>query len=554
LSIFCDTCGHNNRETAKFCHKCGKKIFSLAPDGTLKPGVILDRRYEIKRSIKSGGMGAVYEALDHRFEKRPCAVKEMLRSITCSEDQEYFINRFKKEALILHNLKHPNLPGVKDYFVESGRYYLVMDYIEGKDLETILQGYGERGVPEKLVIQWGKQILDVLDYLHNQSPPIVYRDLKPANIMLRSSDRRIMLVDFGIARTIDPNSQTVKTSICTPAFAPQELFEGRPEPRTDIYSLGATLHCLLTGKIPRKPFAFEPLRKIRPSASKEIEAIIMCALKMSVEKRYRNAKAMKNALENLEEKQEIAVTPSIAPAPAKPSLSVNPVKYQSAYIPTVFSEIPASAPPVPLQKPIPAYNHPIVPDKPASLPGIKRKSLNVPGKKKFFLNTKINTKEVLVFSGIAVIVCSFFLAGIAGPGWFCCLIIAGILITLIPFVLSSYWYDRGIVLSKQGRYVEANEYYRKVLQLNPNKNAWNGKGNAMSNQGKYKEAVVCFDMALKIDGRFKYAWYNKGKALDSQGMYDEAIRCYKTAIEIDPAYTLAIEKLKQLGGYNLYKK
>jgi len=208
-------------------------VITITSSGNLQPGVILGRRYEIKRLLKAGGMGAVYEALDSRFENQSVALKEMLNQSTGNAEQQYMIDRFKEEAKILRNLRHINLPGVIDYFIEAGRYYLVMDYIEGKDLKTILQNYGERGVPENLVIEWSKQVLEALEYLHSQSPPIVYRDLKPCNIMLRSSDNRIMLVDFGIARTVKPGSDTTKTVIGTPAFAPRELFGGKPEPRID---------------------------------------------------------------------------------------------------------------------------------------------------------------------------------------------------------------------------------------------------------------------------------------------------------------------------------
>ena len=134
-------------------------------------------------------------------------------------------------------MRHQNLPVVKDYFVENERYYLVMDYIEGHDLETIMKEYPD-GVPEKLVITWSIQILDALDYLHSQPTPVIYRDLKPGNIMLRTSDKRIMLVDFGIARPVVTGSLTSKTIVGTPAFAPEEIFQGCPEPRTDLYSLG----------------------------------------------------------------------------------------------------------------------------------------------------------------------------------------------------------------------------------------------------------------------------------------------------------------------------
>jgi serine/threonine protein kinase len=302
---FCDKCGHQNREDAKFCQGCGGKIIPITDSGSLGKGIILDGRYEIKRKIKSGGMGSVYEAVDRRFLDKSCAVKEMLTQSTNPADQQYMIKAFRKEAEILHDLRHPNLPIVKDYFIEHGRYYLVMDYIDGKDLETVIQGYFPVGVPEDKVLNWSKQILDALDYLHSQSPPVVYRDLKPANIMIKHSDGKIMLIDFGIARRVLPDSQTTKTSVGTPVFAAEELFYGKPVPASDIYSLGATMHCLLAGEMPVVPFSFKSLREINPDLSEELEDIVMKALSMAPKDRYISAKEMKKAIEEYEEKNGI---------------------------------------------------------------------------------------------------------------------------------------------------------------------------------------------------------------------------------------------------------
>jgi len=299
MAIFCDKCGYQNRDTARFCKGCGGEVIATTSSGTLQPGLMLDKRYEIVRMIKSGGMGAVYEALDIRFEKTPCAVKEMLSQTSDPAQQQYMIDSFKKEAKILNALRHPNLPVVRDYFIEGGRYYLVMDFVDGKDLDTIMRSYGTGGVPEAVVVEWSLEILEALEYLHTRNPPVVYRDLKPGNVMVRNSDRKIILIDFGIARTITPGSDTIKTSIGTPAFSPEEIFQGRPEPRSDLYSLGATMHCLLTGIVPVTPFAFKPVRHLNPAVSVELEAIVMCALAMNASDRYASARHLKDALKNL---------------------------------------------------------------------------------------------------------------------------------------------------------------------------------------------------------------------------------------------------------------
>jgi len=266
---------------------------------SLEPGTILNGRYEIKRKINSGGMGAVYEALDRRFDGISCAVKEMLSSPDDEkEDREYMIGRFKEEAGLLYKLRHPNLPVVKDYFVENERYYLVMDYIEGENLDRVISGY-PGGMPEETAIEWSIQVLDALDFLHKQDPPVVYRDLKPANIMLKSSDKKIILVDFGLARPVKEDSKTIKTAAGTPSYAPMEVFQGNPTPRSDIYSLGATMYHMLTGEKPSGIFSFQPLKQVRPNISVELSSAVMKALEMKADNRYESARKMKETLENL---------------------------------------------------------------------------------------------------------------------------------------------------------------------------------------------------------------------------------------------------------------
>ena len=372
MPVFCEKCGFQNNDTARFCKGCGEGIIATTASGNLATGVILDKRYKIIELIKSGGMGAVYKALDSRFENTPCAVKEMLNFSSGTEEREYFIDRFKKEAMILHRLKHANLPAVKDYFVESGRYYLVMDYIEGKDLDTIMKEEGAKGIAPSTAVEWSIQILEVLDYLHSQNPPIIYRDLKPANIMLRP-DGIINLIDFGIARTIAPGGESTMTGIGTPVYAPRELLMGKPEERSDIYTLAATMHSLLTGIVPSVPCDFGPLRKHKPGILPDLESIIMKALSADVNDRYENVKEMKKALEDIPINKLTASEETFSPpTPASPGTvpsadvteksepsctlktpSSNTVKNSSSYEPTIPSgSISAPAmphPPSPLK-------------------------------------------------------------------------------------------------------------------------------------------------------------------------------------------------------------
>jgi len=257
---------------------------------------VLKERYRIIKTIKAGGMGMVYLAEDIP-EKKLRAIKVMFNQGEASEQQLYAIKRFREEAEILARLDHPNIPSITDYFTDKGNYYLVMDYIKGEDLESFLRKCNLQ-VPEKFVVIWAVQLCDVLSYLHNHKPhPILYRDLKPANVILKSEESRIFLIDFGIARVINPVKDTQKTAVGTEGYAPLEQYKGNPEPRSDVYALGATMHHLLTGIVPI-PFSFQPIRQVRDWLSSDLEKIVMKALENEIDKRYASAKEMKEQLLN----------------------------------------------------------------------------------------------------------------------------------------------------------------------------------------------------------------------------------------------------------------
>jgi len=299
MGIICNNCGEENFDIATKCNGCGAELYY---NDVLSEGILLQNRYRIEQLIKLGGMGAVYLSLDGRLN-RYCVVKEMLNTCGSLQEKAYAEKRFKVEARMLSQLENYHLPAVYDYFIEKGRYYLVMSYIEGVDLSDLLELEGNPGLPEELVIEWSLQILEVLDYLHNQDPPVVYRDIKPGNIML-NKDGRVMLVDFGIARTIIPDANIKYTSIGTDGYAAEEQYRGKVEPRSDLYSLGATMHHLLTGKIP-SAFNLKPVRNYAPWVSPGIEQIIMKALEYEADKRYKNAAEMREALSGLTKKEEL---------------------------------------------------------------------------------------------------------------------------------------------------------------------------------------------------------------------------------------------------------
>ena len=244
--------------------------------GPLAPGTVLQGRYSIDRLLGGGGMGMVYLAHDQRLANRPCAIKEMVDHFIDQAQRIEANDYFAREADTLAQLKHQAIPAITDRFELANRHYLVMEYVEGRNLEEELAARGEP-LPEGLVIDIARQLCDVLAYLHGLQPPIVYRDMKPSNVMLNANGR-VVLVDFGIARLF--KAARKGTMIGTLGFAPPEQYQGQVDPRSDIYSLGATLHYVLTGRDPEKfpPFSFPPVRDLRPGVSSNLAGAIDAAL------------------------------------------------------------------------------------------------------------------------------------------------------------------------------------------------------------------------------------------------------------------------------------
>lgn len=264
----------------------------------LQTGKILHNRYRIVKLLAQGGFGAVYRAWDISLN-RSCALKENFG--TSPEAQR----QFAREAQILANLSHPNLPRVSDHFVVPGQgQYLIMDFIEGEDLQEMLDRLGSP-ISEDQTLPWIEQICDALKYLHDQNPSIIHRDLKPANIKIDPTGKAV-LVDFGIAKIFDSSrGTTIGARGVTPGFSPPEQYgQGGTDPRSDVYALGATLYTLLTGLQP--PDSVDvmsgvqppplPLRQIKQNASAHVSAAIECAMQPAREQRFQDVNAFKTAL------------------------------------------------------------------------------------------------------------------------------------------------------------------------------------------------------------------------------------------------------------------
>lgn len=305
----------------------------------LEPGAQLRDRYEILELVGQGGMGAVYKASDLRLEGRICAVKEILPSLTQGtttlEELEQMSEQFRREASVLAVLDHPNLPKVSDYFAEataSGtREYLVMDFVEGRDLQEILQEAIRRNefLSETMVLGWAAQLLDALEYMHSQAPPVLHRDIKPGNIKLTPRGA-IKLVDFGLVKVLqvdESRTVTVLQGRGTVAYTPLEQYGGDTgftDARSDLYSLGATLYHLLAGIPPvdakerfLHPGALTSLRQLNPAISPRCERAIFQSLSMHPNERPSSASEMRAML--IGSMQPAAMpTSALAAAPASP--------------------------------------------------------------------------------------------------------------------------------------------------------------------------------------------------------------------------------------------
>lgn len=280
----------------------------------LEPGKTLRGRYRIQELVGQGGMGAVYRADDLRLSGRVCAVKEVLPALSESsvskEELEQLTEQFRIEASTLARLDHPNLPKVSDYFSIGGREYLVMDFVEGKDLQEILLETQRRGelLRESQVLAWATQLLDALEYMHSQEPPVVHRDIKPSNIKVTPRGA-IKLVDFGLVKVLQSNDSRTVTVVQgrgTVAYTPLEQYgsdTGSTDHRSDIYAMGATFYHLLCGQPPAdakqrflRPGLLTPMRQLNPNVSPRVERAIFRALSMHPNERPGSAREFRDML------------------------------------------------------------------------------------------------------------------------------------------------------------------------------------------------------------------------------------------------------------------
>lgn len=298
MTRICPSCKTVFPDDARFCGRCASPLLdgdSVSPPDKLAPDTILHGRYVIQRQIARGGMSAVYLAADQRMPGKQWAIKEMAQQALGPSQELEAHREFRREAEMLAALSHANLPLVVDFFNENDKYYLVMEFVQGETLAQILERQG--ALSESTVLEWAYQLCDVLSYLHRRPDPIIFRDLKPANIMLTADDR-IKLIDFGIARHFQPSKGSDTQRLGTPGYAaPEQYGQNQSDERTDIYGLGATLHHLLSGRDPSiRPFDFPTLRDLAPHISQRTASAVDRAVQHEPADRFPSIEALRSAM------------------------------------------------------------------------------------------------------------------------------------------------------------------------------------------------------------------------------------------------------------------
>src|SRR5574344_1052355 len=258
-------------------------------------GTVIDGKYEILKLIGKGGMSKVYLAMDKRLNKQ-WAVKEIQKNAR-DKNNQVVIQSAIAEANMIKRLDHPALPRIVDIIDNGNVIYIIMDYIEGETLNSVLKNYGAQ--PQEQVIEWAKQLCGVLDYLHTCNPPIIYRDMKPDNVMLKP-DGSLKLIDFGIAREYKNENLEDTVNLGTKGYAAPEQFggKGQTDARTDVYCLGVTLYHLVTGMSPcEPPYEICPIRNWNPQLSGGLEKIIQKCTQLNPQDRYQSCAELMYALD-----------------------------------------------------------------------------------------------------------------------------------------------------------------------------------------------------------------------------------------------------------------
>ncbi|HEV2579671.1 MAG TPA: tetratricopeptide repeat protein [Ktedonobacteraceae bacterium] len=484
-ALFCDDCGAANPAGSRFCQHCGSLIPFQRHTGTLPMQIMLAGHYQLLSRIGQGGMGAVYKAADTKLNNRSVAIKEMNRSGLSSTRLKEAEDAFEREAHLLADLVHPNLPRIHEHFTENERSYLVMDFIEGQTLEEYLEKTGGGPVPVDVVVRWATELCDVLNYLHTRQPPIIFRDLKPANVMI-SETGHIFLIDFGIARLFKPGKQHDTVVLGTPGYAaPEQYGKTQSSPRSDLYSLGALLHHLLTGIDPSEhPFFFSPASQVNPAVNPMLERLLKQMVEMDSGKRPTSAQEVLRTLESATTRPTSAML-----ANTSSTMSITDPLLEQAY--RAYSQKR-------LDEALKLYSQALQKDSSSSLAW-----------QGYGLTQGLRAQHQDALT-------SFERALQLNPG------------------LVTSWNGKGTALSRLRRHQEALVAFERAVELDPNNAAaWNGKGATLNALGRAALALDAFDMSISHDPQLIQAWNNKGLVLYELGRFKEAQKAFEEALDLD---------------------
>lgn len=487
---FCDNCGAANPETARHCQYCGSLLLFKHTTGALPEHTTLEGRYQLERRIGQGGMGAVYKATDSRFSNRSVAIKEMSRAGLTPTSVQEAEEAFEREACILADLQHPNLPRIYDYFTENERSYLVMDFIEGETLETYLERAHGKPLPLDQVLNWGEQLCAVLNYLHTHEPPIIFRDLKPSNVMISEKGEQsyVYLIDFGIARIFKPGQSHDTVALGSPGYAaPEQYGKAQSTPRSDIYSLGALLHSLLTGVDPsEQPFFFRPASELNPAVPRELEQLLQRMLNMNSDQRPASAQEVAQVLRHVDQQRISGTLVYSLPSsvPTQVSSRTNQAMQNAYKLYTQRRLDDATA----------AYER-VLKDDDQNAQAWQGRGLT--------LALRGRHRDALESFNRALQLDSRLVTSLNG---------------------------KGSALNYLHRYRDALETFERALSIEPdNALSWNGKGTAQNALGQAEQALKSFDVALHFDSHLAQAWNNKALVLRQLHRYQEALTASEQA-------------------------
>jgi serine/threonine protein kinase len=409
----CPHCQAANENGTMYCTNCNQLLDiadvttgSLHGFHLLPPGHVLHGRYMINSLLGQGGMGAVYKIQDEHFDGRILALKEMIPSNLSSQHLANAIAQFQMEAHLLAGLTHPHLPRIYDSFAEDERWYLVMDYIEGQTLEQYLSTLHAGRLSLDATLAVGIQLASVLNYLHTRPTPIIFRDLKPLNVMI-TPENDVFLIDFGIARIFKPGQEKDTANYATLGYAaPEQYSAQQTTPRTDIYSLGVLLHQMLSGYEPKQsiiPYALEPLHEFLPQIPLAFSQLVERMTALQPEERPASMAEVKQALEH--------ITLAVHPATAIPILATTSAPLQG---PIVISPFPAQSTSLAQQEtmetapnaPLPASENTAQHVNPISLAAsnaLDDPSTRLPARDRFPLTSKRSVSRTALLASIVLV-------------------------------------------------------------------------------------------------------------------------------------------------------